>query len=475
MTEAKLLSKNFNQLQRPVRLERTDISTNFNFLNMLQNYLKLAWRVLWRRKFFTFISLFGISFTLMSLMLFTAAFQTELGSKAPMSKQSNLVIFDRIELRMDYFDTIPVVDSSLVNGAMVYDTTSFKHESAGSSISTNSVSRSMFQDYYSDLKSASNRTVYSTDREFDIFKNNTKIGISANYTDANFWEVFDFNFIEGQGFSEHDFKQEAQKAVISEVLAMKYFGRINGIVGNEIEVDGRNYSIVGVVEKPNMTYRPIQCDFYTPYSLRPKTEHEKFYGGSFNAVFVARNDFEAVKKEIKHRNTLVPTDREAGYNQVNVYPWGYVEDYAQSIWYDKDAAKSLKVMKFILIGLLSLFIILPTLNLINLNVSRILDRSSEIGVRKAFGADRSNIIWQFVFENVVLTMIGGVIGFVLAYLLINVINSGGLLGKATLAIDLKFGIYAFLITIFFGIVSGLLPAWKISKTQIVNALKTNQL
>ena len=52
--------------------------------------------------------------------------------------------------------------------------------------------------------------------------------------------------------------------------------------------------------------------------------------------------------------------------------------------------------------------LLPAINLVNLNVSRILERASEIGVRKAFGASSRTLVGQFVVENVVLTLVGGV-------------------------------------------------------------------
>ena len=61
-----------------------------------------------------------------------------------------------------------------------------------------------------------------------------------------------------------------------------------------------------------------------------------------------------------------------------------------------------------------LFMLLPTLNLVNINLSRILERSSEIGVRKAFGASSRTLVGQFVVENLVLTLIGAAVGLVLS-------------------------------------------------------------
>ena len=63
-----------------------------------------------------------------------------------------------------------------------------------------------------------------------------------------------------------------------------------------------------------------------------------------------------------------------------------------------------------------LFMALPTLNLVNINLSRILERSSEIGVRKAFGASSRTLVGQFVMENVILTLVGGALALVLSWI-----------------------------------------------------------
>ena len=70
------------------------------------------------------------------------------------------------------------------------------------------------------------------------------------------------------------------------------------------------------------------------------------------------------------------------------------------------------VLRTIFIVLALLFMTLPALNLVTLNLSRILERAPEIGVRKAFGAPKRTLIAQFVTENVILTLIGGALGFV---------------------------------------------------------------
>jgi putative ABC transport system permease protein len=77
-----------------------------------------------------------------------------------------------------------------------------------------------------------------------------------------------------------------------------------------------------------------------------------------------------------------------------------------------------------------LFMLLPALNLVNLNSSRIMERSSEIGVRKAFGATSSTLALQFIVENIVLTLLGGALGLILAYGVLQMIEASQVIEHA---------------------------------------------
>src|SRR5262249_21655119 len=124
-----------------------------------------------------------------------------------------------------------------------------------------------------------------------------------------------------------------------------------------------------------------------------------------------------------------------------------------------------------IIGVMVLFMLLPTVNLININISRIMERAGEIGVRKAFGASSLTLIGQFIVENILLTLVGGVLGFVGSYLGLQAITKSGLLPYAEFNINYRVFLYALAITIFFGLFSGVYPAWKMSRLHPVEALK----
>jgi putative ABC transport system permease protein len=115
--------------------------------------------------------------------------------------------------------------------------------------------------------------------------------------------------------------------------------------------------------------------------------------------------------------------------------------------------------------------LLPVINLITLNVSRILERAPEIGVRKAFGASSMHLIGQFILENVVLCVLGGLLALAGAWLVLLAVNASGLVPAARFTIHLRVFFYALGLAALFGILSGAYPAWRMSRLHPVEALR----
>jgi putative ABC transport system permease protein len=103
-----------------------------------------------------------------------------------------------------------------------------------------------------------------------------------------------------------------------------------------------------------------------------------------------------------------------------------------------------------------------------------MERSSEIGVRKAFGASSRTLTGQFIVENLVLTLLGGSIGMVLSFIVLQIINSLQPIPDLTLSVNFTVLIVALLTCLVFGLLSGAYPAWRMSRLPVVTALKEQQ-
>jgi putative ABC transport system permease protein len=121
--------------------------------------------------------------------------------------------------------------------------------------------------------------------------------------------------------------------------------------------------------------------------------------------------------------------------------------------------------------LAGLFMLLPAVNLMNLNVSRILERAPEIGVRKSFGATGRTLVGQFLVENLVLTGLGTLLGMVLAVVVLRSLSMSDLLPHADLHVSAKVAAIGAALALAFGVISGVYPAWRMSRLHPVQALR----
>jgi len=116
-----------------------------------------------------------------------------------------------------------------------------------------------------------------------------------------------------------------------------------------------------------------------------------------------------------------------------------------------------------------LFMLLPAVNMINLNIGRIMERASEIGLRKAAGAPMRALVGQFIFENLVLAALGGILAFATAPLVLGVVNDVVRYGQLRLSLPV---FAAGLVSVaIFGVLSGAYPAWKMARLDPAAALK----
>ena len=410
---------------------------------MLKNYFKIAWKVLLRRKFFTFISLFGISFTLMILMVTTAMINHLLGPEVPETEPERMLYVSRMKMTGDGYT---------MNANPGY----------------------YFLDkYVRPLKTPQDVTFFTRGYGYNAYINNRKLPLDLRYTDSNFWNVLNYDFIEGKPFGKSDVDGVGRVAVINEATRQNYFGG-GSALGKYIEVDRTKFKVVGVVKNVPATRLYTYGDVWVPYTNIKEDYREPKFGGSFEAIILAHSsgDIPKIKQEFKQatKNLTIPGPDAANYKSVFVHADTLIETYIRGFTTAEGEINVALFFTWVIVGML-LFMLLPTINLVNINISRIIERASEIGVRKAFGASSGTLVGQFLVENMILTLIGGVLGLLLAQGALSFINSSGLIPYSKLAINLSIFVYSLLICIVFGILSGVYPAYKMSRLHVVAALK----
>jgi len=409
---------------------------------MLKSYLKLAWKVLWRRRFFTATSLFGISVTLVVLMVATALLDHTFAPMPPEVRQERTLGIFRARFTGPH---------STWNSAAGYR---------------------MLDRYARNLPGVERMGMVSVPTEVQSYPGGTRVDSTMRRADAEFWRILDFTFVEGGPFTDQDVANGSSVAVINVATRDRFFGGPPA-VGRTIEADNQRFRVIGVIENVSTT-RPVSSgDVFVPLTTAKTDAYKQEMLGDFFGLLLARSpaDFPAVKAELLSRlKSVEMPDRD--YDRFFAPAETYFESVASRSFGDRNEERSHPERLWgamVFVGLL--FMLLPTVNLVNLNVSRIMERASEIGVRKAFGASSRTLVGQFVVENLVLTLVGAVIGFVLSAIVLRTISGTGLFPYAHLHINIRVFVYGVGLAVLFGLISGVYPAWRMSRLQPVSALK----
>lgn len=433
--------------ERAERLNHSFTHSLIHPLIMLLNYIKIAWKVLLRHPFYTFITLFGISLTLTVLMVITSFLDHLIGSHYPETKRNRTLYIERMEM------------ATADGGSSMAGPMSYK----------------FLADFVKTLKTPERVTIHSSNQRSNAYVGTQRIRLDTKFTDADFWDVTEFDFLEGKPYTAQNIANGDYVAVITDGFKKQYFADpIASVVGKTIEIETVRYKVIGVVKGSPVTRLFTYADVYFPYTA-PKSNYQNGgLRGNYEAMLLAKNeaDLSIVQSEFQGRIKQIPLPGVQDgfrYATLKVPSEPYVNYFIVGLIKGRPGAVAVfaGVLSFVLLMLLGL----PAINLVNLNVSRILERASEIGIRKAFGAPVQILLWQFIIENIFISFIGGAIALLLTVLVIGVINRSGWIAYADLTVNAPvFGI-SLLICLVFGLLSGVLPALRMAKLSIADTLK----
>jgi len=404
---------------------------------MLAHTLKTALKVFLRRKFFTGVNLFGTALTLLVLVVATALLEHTIGPHAPeLNGDRSLGVFNA-KLRGDHYAT------NGPPGWKLLDLT------------------------VHGLPGAERVSIHSGFAPVATYQTGRKVDFYLKRTDAEFFRVFALRFLEGGPFGEEEVKTAARVAVLNASTKSKLFGA-DPAVGRTVETDGQRFRVVGVVEDVPSLRLTVFSDVWVPVTTARGDGYKQELIGSFLATIVGRTraDLPGIREEFRRRVAAVPLPKPG--ERLECAAETYVEAVAREFGFDENGTLA---MTAIALALALLFMALPAINLVNLNVSRMLERASEIGVRKSFGATSRRLVGQFVLENVLLSLTGGMLGLLASLAVLAVINANDFIPYAKVGLNLPVFAAGLGFALVFGVLSGAYPAFHMSRLHPVTALR----
>jgi len=435
---------------------------------MIKLYLKQAWELLKQNKLFSMLYMAGTGLAITMTMIMAVIYYVKI---APVYPEVNRL------------NTLYLTNARFVKGP----------EEKRQEVQW-AVSYQALQEWFYPLKNARVVSASLNERmpESSYIQPADRSGefpVSLKLTDPAFFRIYAFRFLEGGPFTDADLASGIRVAVITDELSRRLFGTVEGVTGRTFSMNYADYRVCGVVRSASYLTQKSFAQLYVPYSVSPgyrEPEYGAPYLGDFCVRFLVAddNEEEALRKEIKEivrkYNLANPDDWQVSF-------WEQPTPHVRSVFQSYVGAEfdAWAVWRRFLLILLVLLLV-PALNLSGMIASRMEQRLPEMGVRKSFGAGRKTLLSQVMWENLLLTLAGGVLGLGLAWLVLyagrewvftvfdrwaGTVPEGV---EVRVAGEMLFAplvfLAALLLCVVLNLLSALIPAWHSLRNPIVNSL-----
>ena len=270
----------------------------------------------------------------------------------------------------------------------------------------------------------------------------------------NYFDVQDLNVQRGRVLLDSDVEWKTNVCVIGTSVATSLFDTWDA-VGGTIVIGDKNYKVVGVLEEQGSSMEgsddsKILLPFSTAEILASSTDISTFYVKATSEDMVS-----TAKKSVE--NYLYQKTKDT-----DTYEVTNASDVLQTMNTVNNT------MSLLLMGIAGISLIVGGIGIMNIMLVSVSERTPEIGIRKSVGAKRRHILGQFLCESCILSLLGGIIGLVLSFVVLQVYSfiTGEIIG-----LDLSISLVAILFCIVIGMVFGIYPAAKASKLQPLRALQ----
>ncbi len=292
---------------------------------------------------------------------------------------------------------------------------------------------------------------------------NTSIyGVTPPYA-----EVRSINLSEGEFITEAHVLGRASVALLGTGVAEDIFGRKSGLIGETVRIEGQNFRVIGVLEeKGGSAFSDEDDQIIIPITTAQTRLIRRSTQDRVDVIFVQAISAEAIPQASEEISQILRTRHRCkiGEDDFTIITQQDMIGVASSIT---------GVLTIFLGGIAAISLLVGGIGIMNIMLVSVVERTREIGLRKAVGARKQDILVQFLAESLLLSVVGGMVGIGFGWVISTVVGKIAVANDVALnpAIDLNSILLATLFSVAVGLFFGIYPANRAASLQPVEALR----
>jgi len=289
----------------------------------------------------------------------------------------------------------------------------------------------------------------STNKQLSYDGTTSQYGITG--AEETYQTIHELSFSQGGFFTDSQVATRSKVVVLGDEVATEFFGEDNQVVGETIKIDGKTFRIVGVITDSSGVVAPIS---------------------TVQKVLLSQNYLNSIELYISD-SELIDSMEDVVENLLLLrHDISKAEDADFSIRSSQEMIDSVSsitgTLSGMLAGIAAISLVVGGIGIMNIMLVTVTERTKEIGLLKAIGAKKSNILFQFLIESVVVTLLGGIVGMLLGIIVTFIASS---MLSIPFVVSLSSILLAIGVSAAVGIVFGWYPARQAAELQPIDALR----